>query len=189
MLLKINTIPNSELAEINAYFAAKNITQKEVTLNPLKHNCFTTTCFEFDLELLNGLLQAVPELKRRPWCFVATDNDVVECGCNYREVVDKVEFWCSFNDLEKNELEVLLSPEQFAELLDDCRFAELRNGRLYLSECVGWDYSGEEHWMDFQVSVYDWVESFGDSADMLKIFVAYLLRFGGEWLAEIAENQ
>lgn len=183
MLLKIESIPNSQLEAITTFFQDLG---KVPTIANIKK--LAVSCFEFELEHMHGFLQAIPDLKRRPWMFDATD-EVIECEASNRLSNGNIELWWSFNDLQKHELTVEISPEQMADLLDDCNFAEIFHGGLQVSECVGRNYDGSEIWQDTVVSVYDWIEANGQNRENItKHFTAYLLRFGGEWLKEIAVN-
>ncbi len=182
MFLKLNTIPNSEKSKIKRWADTRKI-------SPISATNRKVPCIQFPLEKLQSLLETVPEASRRPWMFDATD-DVIECEASNRLSNGNVEIWWSFNDLEKNELKTQLTPEQMADLLDDCRFATLNYGQLTISECVGHDWSGEEDWVETAISVYDWVNSYGQNRkDITKLFAAYLLRFGGDWLKEISEPE
>lgn len=179
MLLKTSSIPNSQMAQI-IIFAAE--IGREFTIVEKK------SVLEFDLEQLLRLLERVPELRRRSWLFDAS-NDVVEAEAKYFVITNKTELWFSFNDLEKDQITIKISDTEMAELIDDCRLATLSGGKLQIDNLIGRDYSGEEQWETVPVSVYDVVESYGyDAKEMKKIFVAWLLRFGQNWLQEISKN-
>ncbi len=179
MLLKTSSIPNSQMAQVIVFATEIG---KEFTMHEKK------CVLEFDLEQLPCLLEAVPELRRRPWLFDAS-NDVVEAEAKYFVTTNKTELWFSFNDLEKDQVTVLLSDTEMAELIDDCNLATLSGGKLQIDSLIGRDYSGEEQWETVAVTVYDVIEAHGnDSKEMKKIFVAWLLRFGQNWLQEISKN-